>query len=153
MEEATKREMARLMLAYIGTFVVQVVFQIVGFLRAAAHYKNEKKRREMGKLRLPPLPPFDRRTDPLTYAGDRCVGNYLEWTPMFLTLVGLDAFVADGNGLWTGWIVVAARCLYPILAVYGNAITRKGVQPLIYLATGPMYLTYLYLASRVYARL
>merc|ERR1712232_1534253 len=133
MEESTKKEMARIMLAYVGTFVFQLVAQKVGFFRAVARHKNEKKRRLDAGITEPPLPPFDLTTDPFTYAGDRCVGNYVEWTPVFLTLVGLNALVADGVGLWTGWVVVAARCVYPILAVYGNGITRKGVRPIIFL--------------------
>ena len=154
MEETTKLQLARILLAYTGTFVLQVVAQKICFFRAVAHHKRLKL--EQGLLdeanRRPP-PVFDVRNDPLCYPGQRCVGNYLEWTPMFLTLLALDALMANGEGLWTGWIVVAARCLYPMLAVYANGITIKGANPIIFVATAPMYVVYVYLISKVWAKL
>jgi len=154
MEDSTKKEMAKLLLAYSGTFLVQVVAQKICFFRAIAIHKKKKENYLLKDGAAgQESPRFDKTTDPLTYAGDRCVGNYLEWTPLFLTMVGLNALMADGEGLWSGWIVVTARCVYPILAVYGNAISRKGTKKVIFLATAPMYITYWYLGSQVYAKL
>ena len=159
MEETTKLQMTRILLAYTGTFVLQVFAQKVCFFRAVAHHKKVKAAtsrnllQSYSKSQPPQVPSFDMRSDPICYPGERCVGNYLEWTPMFLTLIVLDALVGEGEGLWSGWIVVFARCVYPLLAVYGNAITKKGADPKIFVATCPMYLVYIYLFFKVWAKL
>lgn len=66
--------------------------------------------------------------NPILLAGDRAVANFNEWAPTFLILYWTHYQIVGDPSYW-GWIYVASRALYPLLAANGG-IRRNGARPL-----------------------
>ena len=68
--------------------------------------------------------------------------------PIFLGLFWLSIIVTEGKTVIYGWVYVALRVLYAILAMSGGIIAA-GVEKKILLATFPAYGVLIYLAVSV----
>ena len=149
MRDEVEKNLARILAAYVLTFVFAVMAQKYSNFKAKAAYRLKKKQMsEDEKKKLS----FNAYACEDSIAGDRCVGNWLEWAPAFLILIALNALVADGKGIEYGWVYVLGRVLYPIMALAGG-IKRGGATPLIFIATAPMYAVLIYFATTVFANL
>lgn len=71
---------------------------------------------------------------------DRSVANLVEWCPVFLIFFWLSMILTGGQTLIYGWIYVAARAIYPVLAVSGGVSATRGLKPFMGLSTLPGYL-------------
>eukprot|EP00667_Euglena_gracilis_P025705 EG_transcript_30376 len=91
---------------------------------------------------------YDRWADLRMLAVDRLVGNTLEWLPIFLGLFWLSLVLTAGRTLPLGWVYVASRALYAVLALNGG-ICRAGIRWRILLATVPSYVVLFTLLSSV----
>lgn len=132
MQETVLKEAARISLYYVLSFLFTVGYQ--GYLKfsAMAEHKGNNATRK----------PFERYGHVKILAGDRSVGNFLEWMGPFLILFWLNAFL-NGTYVYMGWVYVASRFLYPILAGLGG-IKASGPRPLIFLATLPGYVVLIF---------
>lgn len=121
-------------MAYFGSLLVQMYTK----LKLAVRARSEGK----------PFARYDGSNVEMVVA-DRCSGNLLEWTPMFLctfwpALLLSHAARADATNLVRlGWTYVAFRAVYPLIAGHGG-IGRSGARPLVLLATVPAYLCLAY---------
>jgi len=144
MDAATLRAGARVMVAYSGAFVFAVLVQVAAKVRVARAFREAKKRGDADKEAK-----FNRYAvethDDGMIAGDRAVGNLLEWAPWFITLFWTHLAVAGPDALPWGWAYVGLRFAYPVLAQMGG-VTRLGARPLITLSTVPGYLALVRLA-------
>ncbi|KAF0690656.1 Aste57867_17962 [Aphanomyces stellatus] len=132
-------EAAQVTLGYAGAFLFNIFMQVHGKITAVRQFRAAKAAGGAGK--------YNRYTSNLMLAADRSVGNFVEWQGTFLALFWTNALVAGGKEIWLGWVYVAARVLYPLLARAG-AIKKQGVTPLIFFSTVPGYyvlLRYMYL--------
>ncbi|RHY01100.1 hypothetical protein DYB36_012819 [Aphanomyces astaci] len=128
------------MLGYVASFLFAIVMQAVSKFSAMNRHKKDKAD-EKSKER------FNRYTSDTMLAGDRSVGNFVEWQGAFLVLFWTNIVVAGAKEVWLGWVYVGIRFLYPVLAYLGG-VKQGGAQPLILLATVPGYyvlLRYMYL--------
>lgn len=144
MNNDTLQLAARITLSYVGTFLFAIIVQTVSKIRAMAQHKANKA--QTGSKEF-----FNRYTDVRILAADRSVGNFVEWMGAFLTLFWLNAFLT-GDRVELGWIYVASRLLYPVLAVNGG-ISLAGAKPIIFLATVPGYYVLITYAWTIYAHL
>lgn len=140
---------ARVTLAFVGVFVVSVLFQFYGKRHSAALHVAAKKKAAAGADDNKPAP-YNRYADSdvVLLVGDRVVGNYIEWAVPFLSLFWMSMTIA-GEGENLGWAYVALRLLYIVLAAAGG-ITHSGVKPRLLLATMPMYAVLFMLGRLVY---
>lgn len=81
---------------------------------------------------------FDRYHDKRMLPYDRTVGNFVEWAVPFLCLFWISMIISNGATLMWGWVYVAARALYPVMAVH-KGIGTVGAKGPIMLATVPAY--------------
>jgi hypothetical protein len=134
---------ARVTLAFIGVFVINVLFQFYGKRHSAAMHVKAKTEGERPS-------PYNRYSsgDHILLVGDRVVGNYVEWAVPFLSLFWMSMTIT-GQGEKLGWIYVVLRLLYIVLAAIGG-ITHAGVKPKLLLATIPMYAVLFMLGRNVY---
>lgn len=82
--------------------------------------------------------PFDRYNDKRMLPYDRTVGNFMEWATPFLCLFWISMIVTNGATEKWGWVYVAARAVYPFMAV-NKGIGTMGAKAPIMLATVPGY--------------
>ncbi|RLO11273.1 hypothetical protein DYB28_010072 [Aphanomyces astaci] len=115
------------MLGYVASFLFAIVMQAVSKFSAMNRHKKDKAD-EKSKER------FNRYTSDRMLAGDRSVGNFVEWQGAFLVLFWTNIVVAGAKEVWLGWVYVGIRFLYPVLAYLGG-VKQGGAQPLILLAT------------------
>ena len=133
--EMTVREGARVTVAYLMVFLLNIIFQV--YAKTAA-IREGKKMDKKG---------FNRYSseNKTLLAADRVVGNFNEWGPFFLSLFWINLYF---NGVAkvvpAGYAYVLFRIGYLILAANGG-ITRYGPRQTILLATIPMYIVLLYL--------
>jgi len=78
---------------------------------------------------------------------DRTIGNLLEWALPFLGMFWMSMILTDGATITTGWVYVAARCLYPIAAMNGG-IGSVGAKAPILIATVPGYIALVMLSAQ-----
>jgi hypothetical protein len=123
-----------------GTFTLAVLIQV--YSKVVAEKAHKAKKASGSKE------PFNRYTDELMLAGDRGVGNWLEWAPCFIVLFWLNALLT-GENVFLGWVYVAARAAYPLLALMGG-IKTSGAKPTIFLSTGPAYAVLIKYAYDIY---
>ena len=123
------KEASRVSLAYVGTFAWAVAVQVYCKARAMVAHRAHKAAGGKEKLNM--------YTDPLMLVGNRSVGNWLEWSPSFLVLFWVNA-VLTGENISVGWVYVASRVAYPLLALAGG-IKPSGVKGPIFVATLPGY--------------
>ncbi|ETW03154.1 hypothetical protein H310_05573 [Aphanomyces invadans] len=131
MTDVIHLEGARVMLGYVASFLFAIVMQVFSKLSAMKQHKKDKAS-GASKER------FNRYTSDLMLAGDRSVGNFVEWQGAFLVLFWTNIVAAGAKEVWLGWVYVGIRFAYPILAYLGG-IKQSGAQPLIFLATLPGY--------------
>jgi hypothetical protein len=75
--------------------------------------------------------------DLLALAGDRTIGNFIEFAILFLPLMWMHALFVDPSiSFWICLVYTASRGIYPITYFQGS---------LILLSTAPGYLIYAYL--------
>jgi hypothetical protein len=134
------REAAKITLAFGGSFIFNVLVQVKA--KAGAMIAHRKAKQEGSKEK------FNRYTSDAMISADRCVGNFIEWQGLFLSLFWTNA-VLTGKEIWLGWIYVGVRLLYPILAINGG-VTKGGAQPLIFLVTVPGYVVLTRYAYLIY---
>ncbi|KAF0683255.1 Aste57867_24687 [Aphanomyces stellatus] len=125
------REAGRVMLGYAASFFFAIVMQLSAKIRAVQKFKKDKAAGTTKEK-------FNRYTSDTMLAGDRSVGNFIEWQGLFLVLFWTNVLVAGAQDVWLGWVYVGSRFLYPILAQLGG-IKQGGPMPLIFLATVPGY--------------
>jgi hypothetical protein len=140
-QEIALKEAASIMLAYFGTFVLAIGFQVASKFSVAAKPSRDSKISN------------NRYTDSKMLAGDRCVGNWLEWSVPFLIVFWLNVLLTGNQYLHLGWVYVASRILYPFLAVTGGIIPSMGATPRMLIATTPGYFAILSLAYHAYQAL
>lgn len=131
MDDAIFKEAARITLWYFVAFLINV-FGVQGVLKVSAALAHKASKATTGSKVA-----FNRYTDVRILAGDRCVGNFVEWMGIFLALFWVNAALT-GRNIDYGWMYVASRLLYPVLALSGG-ITPSGPKPLIFFATMPGY--------------
>jgi hypothetical protein len=142
---------ARVTLAFVGVFVVNVLFQFYGKRRSASmHVKAKKALAGDGAKDEDKSTLYNRysNSDLVLLVGDRVVGNYIEWAVPFLSLFWMSMIIT-GQGENLGWSYVVLRLLYIVLAASGG-ITYSGVKPKLLLATVPMYVVLFILGRNVY---
>lgn len=83
---------------------------------------------------------LNRYTDPRFVVVDRMVANLGEWLPAFLGLFWISMIASGGGTVVWGWVHVASRALYTVVALNGGLHARAGPQPLILATTVPAYL-------------
>ncbi|KDO20202.1 hypothetical protein SPRG_13456 [Saprolegnia parasitica CBS 223.65] len=121
---------AKVTLAYAGAFLFNILIQVVGKVRSIRAFKALKAATSTKER-------YNRYTSDVLIAADRSVGNFVEWQGVFLSLFWANALVT-GNEIELGYVYVAIRLLYPILA-HAGGVTQAGPRPLIFLATVPGY--------------
>ncbi|CAK4648337.1 unnamed protein product [Aphanomyces euteiches] len=133
-------EAGRVTLGYAAAFLFNIVIQVRGKVVSIQKFKKAKAAGLTKEA-------YNRYTCDIMLAADRSVGNFVEWQGIFLSLFWTNAVVAGGKEIWLGWVYVAIRFLYPILAHSGGT-KKSGITPLIAVATVPGYyvlLRYMYL--------
>ncbi len=123
-----------------GTFFWAVLVQV--YCKVVA-IKAHKAKKASGSKE-----PFNRYTDEYMLAADRGVGNWLEWAPSFILLFWLNALFT-GENVSLGWVYVASRAAYPLLALMGG-IKTSGAKGPIFLSTLPGYAVLFKYAYDVY---
>jgi hypothetical protein len=124
----------------VGTFFWAVLVQV--YCKVVA-IKAHKSKKASGSKE-----PFNRYTDETMLAADRGVGNWLEWAPSFIVLFWLNALFT-GENVFLGWVYVASRAAYPMLALVGG-IKPSGAKGPIFLSTLPGYFVLFKYAYDVY---
>jgi uncharacterized membrane protein (Fun14 family) len=143
MDPTVLKEACKISLAYTGAFTFQLLFQAKDKVSAITQHAQQKKLDS--KLK------FNRYENEQMLISDRIVGNFLEFGHIFLVLFWVNA-VLNQSHVWVGWIWIASRYLYPFLANMGG-ITRAGAQPIIFIATFPMYGVLIFYAIKCYQAL
>ena len=143
MYDSTFRQASQITLAYVAAFFFTIIMQARLKFKALSEHKLQKAQ---GSKAV-----FNRYTDPTMLAADRSVGNFIEWQGPFLVLFWLNAYVS-GQYVQLGWVYVAARVLYPILAANGG-IGTHGPKPLIFVATLPGYAVLIFYFYTIYTTL
>lgn len=147
MDKTIKVAAARVMLGYTLAFLLAVLIQLVEKVRVVKSAKAKKSDTTEQTPKINRYVTDDRRL----HAADRSLGNFLEWAPAFLTLFWTYLLVVEETpwtAIYWGWLYVAARFLYPVLAM-GGGVTFTGAKPLILLATGPGYMVLIRLAAGI----
>ena len=134
------REAAKITMWYLFVFLVSLVYQTVVKGKLIMQAKKEKKEKDSKTS-------FNRYTDERMIVADRVLGNYLEFMPVFLTLFWVNVAIT-GESVWVGWIYVAARLFYPLLAAFGG-IRKSGPHPLIFISTFPAYAVLVFYAYKI----
>jgi hypothetical protein len=145
-KDAVLKEAAKIMLAYAGTFLLAISFQVAMKISAIRNSKADKAKKDSKTL-------FNRYMDSKMLAGDRCVGNWLEWSVAFLIVFWLNVLLTGNKHLNLGWVYVASRTLYPFIAVNGGIVPSVGATPRILIATIPGYYAIFCLAYHAYQAL
>ncbi|KAJ3312895.1 hypothetical protein HDV04_002552 [Boothiomyces sp. JEL0838] len=143
MNELVFREASKVTLAYIGSFIFTIGIQVAFKVKSVKNHQQLKKTGSKEK--------YDRYQDEIMIPVDRSVGNFMEWQGSFILLFWMNAYLR-GQDIWVGWIYVAVRMVYPLLALAGG-VSRKGAQPLIFLTTVPGYAVLSYYGYQIYKAL
>jgi MAPEG family len=137
-------------LLYLGVYVVILIpfqsgskFFLLGKKKREAQQKDKKGDDHPGKVSFRAIKYYNSR-DMLALAGDRSVGNFLEFAIVFLPLMWIHALFVDPTRSFTICAVYsAARVIYPVVFMYGL--------PAIFLSTTPGYLVIGYLFAQLVA--
>jgi uncharacterized MAPEG superfamily protein len=89
---------------------------------------------------------FDRYTSPQMHNADRLVGNFLEWSPIFMGLIWPLAVTGNlsSSSVLVAWTYVALRALYIVLEIkYG--VASDGLNKPLWISTFPSYICLNYL--------
>lgn len=89
---------------------------------------------------------FDRYTSPQMHNSDRLVGNFLEWSPIFMGLLWSLAATANlsSSSVVVAWTYVGLRALYIVLMLrYG--VASDGLNKPLWVSTFPAYICLNYL--------
>ena len=111
------------------------------FYLLAQKKKEAKEKKDGAAVSFRAIKYYNSR-DRLALAGDRTVGNFLEFAILFLPLLWIHAVLVDPTQSWNVALVyTSSRSLYPLLMLY---------QPTwIAMSTGPGYLVLLYLMWQI----
>lgn len=122
---------------------ITVVFTFLYFLTLVNTVYHKKKylrqARQANKT-------FDRYSSPLMHNADRLVGNFLEWSPIFMALLWSLAATSNLSNASTkvAWTYVALRALYIVLEIrYG--VASNGLNKPLWVSTFPSYICLNYL--------
>lgn len=133
-------------LLYFGLYgIILVPFQSFSKFYLLAKTKREAKKNEgdKSKISFRAIKYYNSR-DMLALAGDRTVGNFIEFAIMFLPLMWMHAiFVDPTHSFMICAFYSAARAIYPIVFMYDP--------PAILLSTVPGYLVIGYLFVQLVA--
>ena len=146
LQDVVLKEASKITLAYAGTFLLAICFQVTMKISFIRNTKYDKAKKDSKAL-------FNRYTDAKMLTGDRCVGNWLEWSVTFLIVFWLNVLLTGNQYLHLGWVYVASRILYPFLAVTGGIIPSMGATPRMLIATIPGYYALFWLAYHAYQAL
>jgi hypothetical protein len=131
-------------LLYLGLYAVFLSFQSL-----SKFVLLRQKRRQQAKKSDDPAPRVSFRAtkyynsqDLLALAGDRSVGNFGEFSLLFLPLYWIHALWVDSSTAWTiAVLYVVGRAPYPVLYLY--------FPKWIVLSTAPGYLVLAYLIGKI----
>lgn len=124
-------------------FFLSIAFQVKLKLAALSLAKQESEKKDKDGFKT-----YNRYTDNKILAGDRAVGNFLEWQGAFLALFWMNAYFT-GQAVWLGWVYVAARLAYLALAKF--AIRPGGIRPILLVTTVPAYVVLFYYFAKIAA--
>lgn len=97
---------------------------------------------------------FDRYNSPQMHNADRLVGNFLEWSPIFMGLLWPLAVTGNlsSSSVTVSWMYVALRALYMVLEIkYG--VASDGLNKPLWVATFPAYICLNYLFVQAFRSL
>ena len=118
-----------------------IQFQSYSKFYLLAQKKKEAKAKDGAKVSWRAIKYYNSR-DKLALAGDRTVGNFLEFAIVFLPLYWIHAVFVDPNHSWTiAVIYTLGRALYPFLFLYAPTM--------ILVSTLPGYLVLFYLMWQI----
>lgn len=132
---------ARVTVLYIAWFTILIHIQLYAKISAMQQHKKSKKQAadSHDEATKTTKKKFNRYTsdNELLIISDRIVGNYLEWLVPFLCNLWLS-LLTTGKGEKLGYAYIGFRILYVFIAFKGG-IKLSGAQPIIFMATVPMY--------------
>ncbi|KAF6263333.1 hypothetical protein COO60DRAFT_1490546 [Scenedesmus sp. NREL 46B-D3] len=134
-DEEVFKTAARVTSAFLLLLVGCLVWQ--GLTRTT-HEMQARKRKER----------YERAKDTSLLPIDRTVGNLLEWMPAFLGFFWMSMALTGGATATAGWVYVACRALYPVVAA-NNGIGSGGAKTPIFFVTVPSYGALVAMASPV----
>jgi hypothetical protein len=142
MDAESFRSASKITAAWVAVYAASMFKQIFDKTKVTVEAVNAKDKM------------FNRYTDSRLIVADRIVGNTLEWGAIFLPSLWIAFGLAQDNEnvSWWGWLYIATRAIYPILASLGG-LRRSGAQPLIFLATVPGYAALMALGYKNYKAL
>lgn len=127
-------------------FTASIVYQAkVKFAAMSAHRK--KKQQADSSAAKTPFNRYD-GSDPSLLVADRVVGNLIEWAWGFLALFWSAIVLEVPWAIEAGWLFIASRALYPVLAAAGG-LSFSGPKFLITISTVPAYISLTYLLQAV----
>ena len=133
-------------LLYLGLYICFIVFQSFSKFYLLSQKQQEAKAKGGARVSLRALKYYNSK-DMLALTGDRTVGNYLEFSIVFLPCMWLHAlFVDPSQSLLLCTMYAACRLPYPFIYLYGS-------HPLyILVSTIPCYLIKIYLVWMLVVR-
>jgi hypothetical protein len=128
-------------LLYLGLyFFILIPFQSFSKFYLLAQKKKEARSKEGNERVSFRAVKYYNSRDLLALAGDRTVGNFVEFSVVFLPLMWMNALFVDPSiSFRICLIYTASRSYYPI------AFLSRSTGSLILLSTAPGYLIYAYL--------
>jgi len=116
---------AQITVVFTGLYSLSLVNVVVNKKRALRQARQANKT-------------FDRYTSPLMHNADRLVGNFLEWSPIFMGLLWSLAATANlsSRSVAVAWTYVALRAVYVVLQIqYG--VASDGLNKPLWISTFP----------------
>ncbi len=142
LSESSVRQGARVTILYLLIFVATIIYQAIAKTKAIQQgHASELKNKDTKFNRYA-------SNDSVLIGADRAVGNFLEWTPVFLSLFWLALYFGGERTVIVGHAYSVCRVLYLIIVSQGG-ITRYGPRQTIFFATIPMYGILLYFLTLI----
>mmetsp|Transcript_8578 Transcript_8578/g.10277 ORF Transcript_8578/g.10277 Transcript_8578/m.10277 type:complete len:157 (-) Transcript_8578:90-560(-) len=130
-------------LLYLSVYMCLLAFQSFSKFYLFAQKKKDA-RAKGGNEKIPfRAVKYYNGKDMLALAGDRTVGNYVEFAIIFLPLLWMHAIFVDPSQAFTICFIYAlSRLMYPFLFLFGGGF-------MIVLSTIPGYVIYTYLFFQI----
>ena len=121
--------------------VLYLTLYCVTFVNTLATKRRLLKQASLAKMT------FNRYTSPQMHSADRLVGNFTEWSPVFLGLMWSLAAtnnLTQSSAAMAAWTYLGLRGLYIVLQLkYG--LSPDGVNKMLWISTFPSYLCLLFM--------